>query len=166
MMMPGREVSAPVDLMFGTPSVVEDDCATDYGSELRERLHGIHERARHALKVSSRRQKRNYDRLVHGPAYKKGQFVWLFNSQRKQKMSKKLTLPWDGPYLIVTVVSDVTYRVQKTVRSKPRVVHSDRLKPYEGPQLEPWTYNVSSSVQEGDQEQPAVIVVGRCRSNN
>lgn len=54
-------------------------------------------------------------------------------------MSKKLMLPWEGPYLVVTVLSDVTYRIQKTARSKLKVVHSDRLKPYEGPELEAWS---------------------------
>jgi len=140
MMMLGREVSAPVDVMFGKTSETEEDCTTDYGTELREKLQGIHERARHALKVSSRRQKRNYDRRARGPVYKKDQFVWLFNVQRKASMSKKLMLPWEGPYLIIAALSDVTFRIQKTARSKPRVVHADRLKPYEGPELPSWNY--------------------------
>ncbi len=138
MMMLGREVSAPVDIMFGKTNEVDGECTTDYGTELKERLQGIHDRARHALQVSSRRQKRNYDRTARGPKYQKGKFVWLFNIQRlrplgKAFMSKKLMLPWEGPYLITGVLSDMTYRIQRTLKSKPRVVHADRLKPYEGP---------------------------------
>jgi hypothetical protein len=79
--------------------------------------------------------------------YEKDQFVWLFNTQRKANLSKKLMLPWEGPYLVVTVLSDVTFRIQKTARSKPRVVHADRLKPYEGPTLEPWAYKAPTSVE-------------------
>ena len=75
MMMLGREVSAPVDIMFGKTNEMDGECATDYGTELKERLQGIHDRARHALQVSSRRQKRNYDRTARGPKYQKGQFV-------------------------------------------------------------------------------------------
>ncbi|XP_072033311.1 uncharacterized protein [Amphiura filiformis] len=56
MMMLGREVSAPVDLVFGAVPG-EGECATDYAEELRERMRGVHERARHALEASSRRQK-------------------------------------------------------------------------------------------------------------
>ena len=56
-------------------------------------------------------------------------------------------LPWEGPYLVVKVMSDVTYRIQKSSRSKPQVVHTDRLKPYEGPKLKPWKYEAPVPVE-------------------
>ena len=62
--------------------------------------------------------------------------MWLFRVARKASLSRKLMLPWEGPYQgRVKVLSDVTYRIQKTSRSKLQVVHADRLKPYEGPEL-------------------------------
>ena len=36
------------------------------------------------------------------------------------------------------MLSDVVYRIQKSRKAKPKVVHSDRLKPYLGPPLERW----------------------------
>lgn len=39
---------------------------------------------------------------------------------------------------MISVLSDVVYRIQKSKKAKPKVVHSDRLKPYLGPPLERW----------------------------
>ena len=36
------------------------------------------------------------------------------------------------------MLSDVVCRIQKSKKAKPKVVHSDRLKPYLGPPLERW----------------------------
>ena len=47
-------------------------------------------------------------------------------------------MKWTGPYLVVTKLSDVVYRIQQSERCKPKVVHLDRLKSYDGPPLETW----------------------------
>ena len=47
-------------------------------------------------------------------------------------MSPKLQRNWDGPYLIVDVLSYLIYKIQKSTLSKSQVVHHDRLKPYYG----------------------------------
>lgn len=151
MMMLGRDVSTPIDLMFSAPPD-EKECNTDYAEDLRDKIRDMHERARHALEVSSRRQKRFYDRRTCGPVYQEGQFVWLYRVSRRKNLSRKLMMPWEGPFLIVKILSDVTYRIQRTARSKPQVVHADRLKPYEGPELRPWKYVSPESVEQDDQE--------------
>ena len=147
MMMLGREVNLPVDLVLGAVPH-EKELDTEYADDLRERIRTIHERARYALEMSARRQKKNYDRLVHGPTYKQGQFVWLYDTKRKIGLSKKLSLPWEGPYLVVQVLSDVTVRIQRSARGKPKVVHIDRLKLYEGPELVSWRYKAPRDVVE------------------
>ncbi len=149
MMMLGRDVSTPVDLMFSAPPR-EAECCTDYAEELREKIRDMSERARYALHMSARRQKRYYDRKANGPVYKEGEFVWLYRNSRRTSLSRKLMLPWEGPYLVVKVMSDVTYRIQKTARSKLQVVHADRLKPYEGPQLKGWKYETPVAVESED----------------
>ena len=106
MMMLGRDVHLPADLVVGAVPG-EKECETLYADGLREKFREIHERARQALGVSMQRQKRDYDRRQHGPKYEVGQFVWLHNQTRQKRLSKKLQLPWEGPYLIVTMLSDV-----------------------------------------------------------
>ena len=53
-------------------------------------------------------------------------------------MCPKLQLKWEGPYLILKKLSDVVYRIQRSKGAKPRVVHVDRLKPYQGDPIDPW----------------------------
>ena len=53
-------------------------------------------------------------------------------------MVPKLDCPWEGPYLVVSVLSDVTYRIQRSRRAKPKVIHAGRIKPYLGPALKSW----------------------------
>ena len=67
-----------------------------------------------------------------------GDSVWLHNIRRKKGRNPKLDCPWEGPYLVVSVLSDVTYRIQRSRRAKPKVIHADRLKPYLGPALKSW----------------------------
>ena len=54
-------------------------------------------------------------------------------------MSPKLDVRWEGPYLVVNQLSDVVFRIQRTgPRGLQKVVHYDRLKPYEGKPLSSW----------------------------
>jgi hypothetical protein len=138
MLMLGREVSTPIDVMFESPDDSADAPTSDYALELREQLRQAHENARKVLKVSAERQRRNYDRRVTSIVYGEKEFVWLHNPQRKVGVSSKLRLPWEGPYLIMDKLSDVHYRIQKSTKTAYKVVHADRLKRYEGPELQKW----------------------------
>ena len=138
LMMLGREVSIPVDLATGWPEA-SVDTNTDFAEELRRNLQSAHERARECLGKSARRQKRNYDRRATESGLREGEFVWLYNPAKKRHMSPKLQLRWEGPWLIVKRLSDVTFRIQLRRNGKCKVVHSDRLKAYQGEKLVPWT---------------------------
>lgn len=43
---------------------------------------------------------------------------------------KKFLSSCEGPYFIVGLLDDLVYRIQKSQRSKVKVVHHDKLKPY------------------------------------
>ena len=139
MMMLGREVRTPVDLVFEGPEGEDDNAAcTDYVWELRDRLRQVHQSAREVLKSAAERQKRSYDRTAVGTTYKVNNFVWLLSHQRRVGLSTKLRLPWEGPFLVLAKLSDVHYRIQRSPRSKCKVVHADNMKLYTGPTREPW----------------------------
>ncbi|KAL3851759.1 hypothetical protein ACJMK2_015470 [Sinanodonta woodiana] len=74
--------------------------------------------------------KRQYDFRARKPNFNKGDAVWLYYPHQPISKCKKLQCNWDSPYLITCKLNDVLYRVQKDRRSKPKVVHSDRLRPY------------------------------------
>jgi len=67
----------------------------------------------------------------------------------KERENAKLDCPGEGPYLVISVLSDVVYLIQKSVKAKPKVIHADRLKPYLGPPGEASDVNFSVFVEEG-----------------
>jgi hypothetical protein len=133
-LMFGRELNLPIDLVFGGP---ERDLFTpdEYVSNMKEKLEAAHEFVRDALRKSSERQKVYYDRKKFGGPYEEGQYVWLFVPYKKRSLSPKLQSFWEGPYKIVQKINQLLYRIQKTDRSKPKVVHYNRLKRYYGRDL-------------------------------
>ena len=135
MMMFGREVNHPLDLTLNQST---PELSTDYAAELRNRMEDIHTRVTLQTDKNLRRQKKNYDRHTIHEKFSKGQFVWLRNDFRRKGVSPKLTNRWEGPFKVITRLSDVTYRIQLTPRSKPKIVHFDRLKPFEGPNPASW----------------------------
>ena len=53
--------------------------------------------------------------------------------QTPRGKSKKLYRPWNGPFVVVKKLSDVTYRVQEVKNRRRRlVIHFNRLKPFRG----------------------------------
>ncbi len=138
-MLHGEEMELPIDL--SSPIVEpeqERNMTTDYAQNLRQKLRTAHERVRENLKQAARRQKRNYDRGIITTVIPVESFVWLHQEIRKKGRCPKLQFKWDGPYLVIAKLSDVVYRIQKSPQSRPKVVHFDRLKPYEGEKLNSW----------------------------
>ena len=159
MMMFGREVINPADLVLDSYELSEE---TDYVEELRSKMDATYTKVMEHSTKNLRRQKRNYNKQISGTPYETGKFVWLKNDMRKKGVSPKLSYRWDGPYKILTKLSDVTYRIQRTPRSKQKIVHFDRTKPYEGPTPEDW---IDDLVQEQvPSEEPSGSQVPESRS--
>ena len=137
MLMLGREVALPTDLAMPPPPE-DPSVKTDYAANLRDVMREVHDKAREHLKEAGRRQKKSYDQKSTSVKFEEGQFVWLRKKTREKGLSPKLQPRWLGPYLIVTRMSDVTFRIQASPRSHPMVVHADRMKKYEGIERQAW----------------------------
>ena len=137
LLMLGRELEVPLDVITEAPPDASP-LKIDYAQAVQKRLASAHDLARRPLNKAAMRQKRNYDKRLAGRPFSTGDSVWLHNVKRKRGRNPKLDCPWEGPYLVISVLSDVVYRIQKSKKAKPKVVHSDRLKPYLGPPLEGW----------------------------
>ncbi|VDI21707.1 Hypothetical predicted protein [Mytilus galloprovincialis] len=111
---------------------------TVYAYELSQKLEVIHKFARNKLKLSSDRMKRNYDVGTKMQTFDAGDPVWLHNPRRVKGLCPKLQNNWEGPYIVVNKLNDVIYRIQKGPKTKPKVVHQDRLKPYLGEDVPVW----------------------------
>ena len=135
MLMYGRELSLPVDLMYGQPNE-EYVGQSQYVSNLQSRLDAVHNFARHAVQLQQSRTKKRYDLRADKALFGQGDLVWMANSQRRKGVSPKLTNLWEGPYVILNRRNDVLYRIQKNPRFKPKLVDRDRLRPYRGVALD------------------------------
>ena len=145
-MMMGREAILPADLLFEKPRQDFPENQTEYVTNLQESLERVYKYAREHLEISSDRKKRNYDHKAEGGGYKKGDAVWLYNPKPRRALCPKFPLPRDGRYVVTKRLSDVTYRIQKGSRRKVRVVHCNRLKPYNGENAPTWFRDMTEEV--------------------
>lgn len=132
-MMFGREVSEPVDLVTGLPPDTDTaPSAPEYIQQTRERLELAHRIARDALGESVIRAKRQYDKNSYRTQYKTGDVVWYLvkGTQRARNEVRKFLPSYEGPYFVLGSLDDLVYRIQKGPKTKVKVVHHDQLKPY------------------------------------
>ena len=128
MMVFGRDLALPIDVIAGTPPVVDiPTCPVVYVEWLRGALEKSFKHAREALRQTATRQKRLYDQKAAEHGYSVGQWVFRWYPPAAHT---KFGSGWTGPYLVVGKISDLVYQIQASRRSKPKVVHLDHLKPY------------------------------------
>ncbi|KAJ8950719.1 hypothetical protein NQ318_012800 [Aromia moschata] len=84
------------------------------------------------LKMHSDKMKQRLDTTSTETAFKPGDAVWLYAPKRTKGKSPKLQSNWEGPYTIIKKINDLVYRIQLSPRSKPKVVHLERLAKYTG----------------------------------
>ena len=125
----GREVFLPVDVIFGKPPQEYPD-TTEYIAKLQEGLESAHEYVHVKIQCASSRQKRYYDRKANGKSYNSGDLVWSHEPTRKLGRCPKLQRYWKGPFTVLQKTNDLLYRIQWSPKTKPKVVHFDRLKEY------------------------------------
>jgi hypothetical protein len=66
MMMLGREIGLPAELMFGSPGNTRQPEGDQYVGELQTAIEGARRVARETLKKAQARMKRDYDVKVRG----------------------------------------------------------------------------------------------------
>jgi hypothetical protein len=138
LMMLGRELSMPIDLVMGPPPCPSESyrCPVEYVEWLRQALCGAHQHARQHLQQSTSRQKSHYDLRHYPKTYEPEQFVWRwYPPAAKQKLGKG----WTGPYKIISCPSPHNCVIQKTPETAAIRVHIDHLKPYNGQDPACWT---------------------------
>ena len=88
--------------------------------------------------MMSNKMKECYDLSSQRQTLNRGDAVWLYNSQRNKGVTSKLACHWQGPYLITKRINDIIYRIQINPRTKPKVVHCNRLWKYSGKSPPTW----------------------------
>ncbi|KAJ8962108.1 hypothetical protein NQ318_018064 [Aromia moschata] len=139
MLTSGREMKLPTDLILGRPlEENQERSLPEFVENLRERMDQIHRFAREKLKIHSDKMKQRLDTTSTETAFKPGDAVWLYAPKRTKGKSPKLQRNWEGPYTIIRKINDLVYRIQLSPRSKPKVVHLERLARYTGHDPPDW----------------------------
>ena len=121
-----------MDVMMG--GVKDSECSyTEFAANLQEDLESAYRDVRENLKVAQRRQKDAYDKGVKHTVYQPGDLVLRYTPQLRPGEASKFHRQWDGPFEIVSQVTEVTYCVRKVAgRSRrSKVVHFNNLRLYQ-----------------------------------
>ena len=129
MVMTGRQINLPLDVMTSSDPELRYEHAPEYVKKLEDDLRTCYTRVREALGRAAIRQKHYYDRKHHLNVYRHGDLVLVKTMVRKPGIGK-LQDKYEGPYVVLDKLSDVTYRIQQNPNRKPKIIHHDRLKPY------------------------------------
>jgi len=149
---------------------VEDGDEYDsFVERLRGRLIEAYAEVRQQLRQSVGYNKRYYDIGVRPSRFEAGQWVWYYNPRKYPGKQMKWTQKCEGPYLVLKMMSPLVAKIQQSSRHKPKVVHINKLKEYEGVAPRMWsTARVAAGAQrDGDQKgvtDPYAVLLGNERS--
>jgi hypothetical protein len=127
----GREVAAPIDILMGQPPNSQPlQSVNDFVDERLNAARISYKIVREQLHKAAERQKHYYDLRVKKTSYHVGDQVWLWKMRRKTGRKLKWERCYTGPYLVMEQIGPVNYRVRRSNRTNPIIVHVDKLKPY------------------------------------
>ncbi len=92
-----------------------------------------------------------------------GDQVWFYNPQRKKGISPKMQPNWEGLYVIVKRINDCVYRIRKSPRGKLKIVHIDRLAPYDEQLKESTRMELGSRGSDSDSDYFLGVTEEDCR---
>ena len=147
MMMIGREVRLPADVLFQLPQLPSEQSPCTYVQQLRDRMRAAHEIARKYLAVNTKRSKEIYDAKLSFMKYDVGDIVWCLHENRRVGISPKLEKAYNGPYVVTCKMSELNFVIQLNKDGERRTVHHNKLKPYEGTNTPRWITAITSKLK-------------------
>ena len=131
---------APHELMFGElPQMQIDFLFKDKEPErntpgeflqnLLKKMKETFSQVRRNLRKTMELRKEKYDDKIKTKKYKIGDPVAI-KTTNKLVGNDKLADKYDGPYYILSIWDNGTIRIQNTARTKPKLIHVDRVEPW------------------------------------
>jgi hypothetical protein len=147
MMMFGREINMPVDLMFQPPVPEPIPDEIEYVRQLKEAITKAHDVGRQKLKSSQSYMKRDYDVRLHKTAYKPGYLVYILDMAQLKGQNKKLDSPWKGPGIVLEKITAYVYKVK--LEKRITVINHDRLKKCCDREPPNWVKKIQKEIRDG-----------------
>ena len=153
----GRELSAPIDLVLGRPEGPQYHSVDDFVEQKLSIIETAHQMARESLHAASSRSKRCYDAHVKERQFQSNTWVWYYSPRKFVGRSPKWQRNFSGPFLIIRQLGPVLFVIQRSKRSKELVVHADKLKPYLGETIPSWLNHESTDVEQPHKTAPTAM---------
>ena len=145
-LMLGREVKTPLEVTLGLRANPLPRSHEEYVVNLQEQLSEAYELAREYIGKSAERQKRDHDVRVAYNSFECGDLVYCLDTTRKKGLSPKLNSEkWQGPFVVTRKLNDLLFEIRQN-RSRMKIVHHDRLKPYLSNDLPQWAPKLREQV--------------------
>ena len=143
----------PIDILLGSPTDDElpRSTADDYVAGYQDRLRQGYEIVRKHLGQAALRRKQQYDTSVKSSEILVGSWVWYFYPRRRVGLSPKWQRWYTGPYLVIRQIDSHCFVIQRSKRSRPMVVHRDKLKPCLGETPHNWVETNDESSEDRDE---------------
>jgi hypothetical protein len=113
------------DIIINKSEHVYDDVHS-YGQELIEKLKSVYKRV-HDIYVDINDKRQEVLDTIKEKEYNIGDKVLLYDPTTKVGLSRKLTIRWKGPYIIIQKHSDINYVID--IDGRMSLVNKHRLRP-------------------------------------
>ena len=110
MMILGREIGLPAELMFGSPGNTGQPKGDQYVGKLQTAIEGAHRVAREILKQSQRRMQRDYDVKVRVRELKLGDLVYQLDTATVKGKTRKLSPSWKGSGVVIEKLNPISIK--------------------------------------------------------
>ena len=128
MLMFGREVSTPLDLMYELPELIKPIPNNQWVWELHDKIESAHNLVRQNTQQAMHRQNRIRDTRISYDQFKVGDQVFVYFPVKRIGTSSKLTPFWKGPFQITGKLSDILNKVNCGQNRTDRIIHCDHIK--------------------------------------
>jgi len=115
------------------------DCGMTYVSLSRvTKINGLHLTDFDRTKIVCDHHAIDYDLRTRAQKFPLGSWVRVYVPRRKADHYQKWQNSYQGPFLVIRQLGPVNYEVQRSLQSKPWIVHVDKLKACHSSEKEAW----------------------------
>jgi len=122
--------ACPLDALVTTPMPEPASNADEYALQAVERLQEAAQFVRNYTGRQIQRMKERYDASVKPKQFVENEEILLFDPRKKRGHFTKWSVTWVGPFIVKKRLNDCNYIIQKSAKSRPFVVHVDRMRRY------------------------------------